>query len=83
MTQKQFAALLGFAFVAAWISFNFGYALLCLLGAGAFYAGASFLQGELDVAEVQDRLAPRRSPDAPPVPPPPPAPSPATRARGR
>jgi hypothetical protein len=74
MTQKQFAALLGFAFAAAWISFNFGYALLCLLGAAAFYAGASFLQGELDVAEIQDRLTPRRSPPAapPPAPPPPP-----------
>ena len=38
MTQKQFAALLGFAFAAAWISFNFGYALLCLVAAGAFEA---------------------------------------------
>lgn len=71
MTQKQFAALLGsFAFAAAWISFNFGYALLCLLVAGLFYAGASLLQGELDLGELQDRFAPRR-PAGPPPPPPP------------
>ena len=78
MTQKQFAALLGFAFAVAWISFNFGYALLCLLGAAVFYAGASFLEGELDVADLQDRLTPRRSPAAAAPPPPP-----ASRARVR
>lgn len=72
MTQKQFAALLGFAFAAAWISFNIGYAVLCLAAAGAFYAGASFLQGELDLGELQDRFAPRQTPGAPPPPPPPP-----------
>ncbi len=70
MTQKQFAALLGFAFAAAWISFNFGYAVLCLVAAGGFYAAASFLQGELDLGELQDRFAPRQSPSAPPPPPP-------------
>ena len=32
MTQKHLLALLGFAFVAAWIAFTFGYALLCLVG---------------------------------------------------
>ncbi len=72
MTQKQFAALLGFAFAAAWISFNIGYAVLCLAAAGVFYAGASFLQGELDLGELQDRFAPRQTPGAPPPPPPPP-----------
>jgi hypothetical protein len=56
MNQKQFLALLGFAFVFAWLSFNFGYALLCLIGAGLFYGAGAFLQGELDVGEVQDRL---------------------------
>lgn len=56
MNQKQFLAVLGFAFVVAWLSFNFGYALLCLLGAALFYGVGAFLQGELDVSEVQDRL---------------------------
>ena len=56
MTTKHFLGLLGFAFVAAWIAFNFGYALLCLAGAGAFYAIAAVLEGELDLGEVQQRL---------------------------
>jgi UPF0716 family protein affecting phage T7 exclusion len=53
---KQFAAILGFAFVAAWIGFNFGLALLCLLGAAGFYALAAVLQGEVDLGEVQARM---------------------------
>jgi hypothetical protein len=53
---KQFAALLGFAFVVAWIAFGFGDAILCLLGAGVFYAIAAVAQGELDLGEVQSRL---------------------------
>jgi hypothetical protein len=56
MTTKHFLGLLGFAFVAAWIAFNFGYALLCLAGAGAFYALAGVLEGEIDLGEVQQRL---------------------------
>ena len=56
MTQKLFLGPLGFAFVAAWIGFNFGYAILCLLGAGVFYAAASFTQGEVDLSDLQDRL---------------------------
>lgn len=70
MNVKHVAALLGFAFVAAWINFNFGYALLCLLGAGVFYAVAMLATGELDVAELQARLRGERSPQAPSVPPP-------------
>jgi hypothetical protein len=62
MTPKHFAALLGFAFVAAWIGFNFGYAVLCLVGAGVFYALASVASGEVDLGELQQRL---RSSDAP------------------
>lgn len=52
---KQFAALLGFAFVAAWIAFGFGNAILCVLGAGVFYAIAAVAQGELDLGEMQNR----------------------------
>ncbi len=60
MTTTQFAALLGFAFVAAWIGFGFGLAILCLVGAAVFYVGALFLRGELLVADVQSRLGGRR-----------------------
>jgi hypothetical protein len=56
MNLKQFLALLGFLFVAAWIGFNFGYAVLCLVGAGLFYAVGALLQGELDLGEVQSRI---------------------------
>jgi hypothetical protein len=58
ITRKHLAALLGFAFVAAWIAFNFGYALLCLAGAALFYYTAAFLEGELDLGEVQARFRP-------------------------
>lgn len=54
---RHLAALLGFAFVAAWIGFNFGYALLCILGAGLFYALASVLDGSLDLGDLQARVA--------------------------
>ncbi len=68
MNQKQFLALLGFAFAAAWITLGFGDAVLCLLAAGAFYATGAFLEGELNLAEVGERLQGRStgSPYAPP-----------------
>lgn len=53
---KQFLGLLGFLFVAAWIALNFGYAILCLVGAGLFYAIGAVLQGELDLGDVQSRI---------------------------
>jgi hypothetical protein len=56
MNLKQFLGLLGFLFVAAWIVFNFGYAVLCLVGAGVFYAIGAVLQGELDLGDVQSRI---------------------------
>ena len=56
MNIKQFLGLLGFLFVAAWIAFNFGYAILCLVGAGLFYAIGAVLQGELDLGDVQSRI---------------------------
>ena len=55
MNPNQLAALIGFLFVAAWIAFGFGDAILCLLGAGAFYAVTAFYRGELDLAELQHR----------------------------
>jgi hypothetical protein len=56
MTTKQFAAVLGFGFVAAWIALNFGHAVLCLVGPAVFYGAAAVLQGEVDLGEVQRRL---------------------------
>ena len=59
MKQSQFAALLGFLFVAAWAALSFGDALLCLIGAVVFYAVAAFRAGELDLAELQQRAQQR------------------------
>ncbi len=63
MTPRQFAALLGFLFTAAWIGFGFGEAILCLVGAGVFtgllYAGEAFLRGDIDLGELQARVANR------------------------
>lgn len=56
MSLKHFLGLLGFLFVAAWIAFNFGYAILCLVGAGVFYAIGALLQGEIDLSDVQSRI---------------------------
>ncbi len=69
MDDTRFAALLGFAFVAAWIAFSFGSALLCLIGAGVFYTAAAVAKGELDLGEAQDRLGnrPRSSARSPRV----------------
>jgi hypothetical protein len=55
--RKHFAALMGFAFVAAWIGFSFGEAILCLLGGVLFYYAAAILEGELDLGELQARLS--------------------------
>ncbi|MGA2930331.1 MAG: hypothetical protein ABSG43_30955 [Solirubrobacteraceae bacterium] len=56
ITRKHLAAALGFAFVAAWIRFGFGDAILCLLGAAICYAVVSFLEGDLDLTDLQGRL---------------------------
>ena len=60
MTSKHYAAALGFAFVAAWVAFGFGDAILCLVGAAIFYAVAAFRDGKLDLAELQERLGASR-----------------------
>jgi hypothetical protein len=59
MNPRHFAALLGFAFVAAWIALSFGYALLCLLGAAVFYALAAVFEGDVDLGELQSRVTQR------------------------
>lgn len=65
INRKHVAALLGFAFVAAWISFSFGSAVLCLVGAAAFYGLAAVLEGDIDLSDLQARLSSDRSPSAP------------------
>lgn len=44
ITDRHFAAALGFAFVAVWITLNFGWAILCLVGALVFYLAALLLE---------------------------------------
>jgi hypothetical protein len=56
MNVQYFAGLLGFLFAAAWYAFGFGEALVCLIVAGLFYAVARFMQGDLDVDEVRERV---------------------------
>ncbi len=61
MTPQQFAALLGFLFVAAWAALGLGDAVLCLVGAAVFYLAAAILRGELDLGELQQRATGPRS----------------------
>jgi hypothetical protein len=62
ITVKHYLALLGFLFVAAWIAFDFGRAILCLVGAVVFYLIGEVVQGELDLGEMQARI--RRPPSS-------------------
>lgn len=64
MNPPQIAGLIGFLFVAAWVALGFGDAVLCLIGAVVFYAVTAFYQGELDLAELQQRAAGQRGPRA-------------------
>jgi hypothetical protein len=57
MNPQQLAALIGFLFVAAWVAFGLGDAVLCLVGAAAFYAITAFFRGELDLADLQQRVS--------------------------
>jgi len=58
MNTSHVSAVLGFAFVAAWIGFGFGDAVLCLIGAGVAYGAALVARGEIDLGQVQDSLRP-------------------------
>jgi hypothetical protein len=62
ITLKHYLGLLGFLFVAAWIAFDFGRAVLCLVGAVVFYLIGEVVQGELDLGEMQARI--RRPPNS-------------------
>ena len=68
MNQRQFAAALGFAFVAIWITLSFGWACLCLVGALAFYLGALVLERAAEGAEFEG-LASRFGREQPQPPP--------------
>ena len=61
MTSQQFAALIGFLFVAAWAALDFGDAILCLIGAALFMLANAFYRGELDVNALQERASGYRS----------------------
>jgi hypothetical protein len=76
--KRTSAAIGGFAFVAAWIGFGFGDAVLCLLGAAVAWTVVGVLEGKIDLAALQSRLSPE---DAPPAAPPAPVRPP--RAAGR
>ena len=62
ITVKPYLGLLGFLFVAAWVAFDFGRAVLCLVGAVIFYLIGEVVQGELDLGEMQARI--RRPPSS-------------------
>jgi hypothetical protein len=78
--RRVFAAAMGFAFVAAWIAFNFGEAILCLLGAAVFWTLAAVIEGDLDLGELQGRLRGGQD-EGSAVPPPQPRPRPKTRVQ--
>lgn len=65
MNPQQLAGLVGFLFVAAWIAFGVGDAILCLLGAAVFYAVIAFYRGELDLSDLQQRASNRRTTSGP------------------
>lgn len=77
---QHLAAALGFAFVAAWIAWSFGSAILCLVGAAVFYLAIAFQRGELDLAELQARVGQQR-PSAAAASPSPPMARPRARVR--
>ncbi len=62
MNTNATATLLGFAFVAAWIGFGFGDAVLCLAGALLFRLAAGLVSGELDAEDLRERLDAARAP---------------------
>ncbi|MGN6168299.1 MAG: hypothetical protein ACTHQQ_09030 [Solirubrobacteraceae bacterium] len=55
MTTNQFNAALGFAFVIVAVALNFGWAILALVAAGAFYMIGSLLRGESPQIDLQQR----------------------------
>ena len=81
--KRHLAAFAGFAFVAAWIGFSFGDALLCLLGAAVAWIAGGILEGKVDLGELQSRFSggDDDAPAAPSAVPPQPAPAPGAAPR--
>jgi hypothetical protein len=67
--KRTLAAIGGFAFVAAWIGFGFGDALLCLLGAAVAWVAVGVLEGKIDLGALQSRFSAEEPPPAPARPP--------------
>lgn len=65
--KRTQAAVGGFAFVAAWIGFGFGDALLCVLGAVILWLAVGVLEGKVDLAALQNRFAGEDPAPAPPT----------------
>lgn len=63
--KRTLAAVGGFAFVAAWIGFGFGDAVLCLLGAVVCWVAMGVLEGKIDLAVLQARFSEEEPPAAP------------------
>ena len=63
--RRHLAAFAGFAFVAAWIGFNFGDALMLIgcvfyayyLGAAVCWVAAGVLEGKIDLGALQSRFS--------------------------
>ena len=69
MSARPFAALIGFLFVLVWIRYDFGDAVLCLVGAVVFWLAIQLLLGELNLAVLQSRFGESMRRPAPPPPP--------------
>ena len=65
--KRLLAAAGGFAFVAAWIGFGFGDALLCLLGAAICWTAVGVLDGKVDLGALQSRFSAEEPPPAAPA----------------
>lgn len=69
ISSKQFAAAIGFAFAAVWIALGFGWAVLCLIGALAFYLAAVIIERALQSTDLVANVRTWGTPGTPPPPP--------------
>ena len=60
MKPSQFAALIGFLFIAVWAALDFGDAIACLLGTLVFYLAFALYTGALSLADLQQRVSDTR-----------------------
>ena len=69
ISSKQFAAALGFAYVAVWITLGFGWAVLCLIGALTFYLAAVIIERAMQSTDLLAIFSSWGSPQTPNPPP--------------